>query len=120
MTRKTKGCLISIFILLGICVISGVIGEKCNKEENEIKVYKSEAKDNKIETEPKTISEPSSKPEVKKKSYDDDEITVYITKTGSKYHLTGCQYLRKSCIPINLAQAKARGYTPCKVCKPPK
>lgn len=120
MTRKTKGCLISIFILLGICVVSGVIGEKCDKEENEMEVYKSEAKDNKIETEPEETSEPSSTPETKKKSYNEDEITVYITKTGSKYHRAGCQYLRQSCIPITLAQAKARGYTPCKVCKPPK
>jgi len=47
------------------------------------------------------------------------EITVYITKTGKKYHRLGCRYLRKSCIPISLTEAKRRGYTPCKVCKPP-
>jgi phosphatidylserine/phosphatidylglycerophosphate/cardiolipin synthase-like enzyme len=47
------------------------------------------------------------------------EITVYITKTGSKYHRSGCRYLRKSCIPISLTEAKRRGYAPCKVCKPP-
>ncbi len=47
------------------------------------------------------------------------EVTVYITKTGSKYHRLGCKYLSKSCIPISLEDAKARGYGPCSVCGPP-
>jgi len=47
------------------------------------------------------------------------EITVYITKTGNKYHRAGCKYLKKSCIPISLEEAKAEGYTPCKICNPP-
>jgi len=50
---------------------------------------------------------------------DGGDITVYITETGSKYHRWGCQYLRQSCIPISLREAKRLGYTPCKVCKPP-
>ncbi len=40
------------------------------------------------------------------------EVTVYITKSGSKYHRLGCRYLSKSCIPISLEDAKARGYGP--------
>lgn len=44
--------------------------------------------------------------------------TVYITNTGSKYHNPGCRYLKKSKIPISLGDAIARGYEPCKVCKP--
>jgi micrococcal nuclease len=47
------------------------------------------------------------------------EITVYITKTGNKYHRAGCKYLKKSCIPISLEEAKAKGYAPCSVCNPP-
>lgn len=43
-------------------------------------------------------------------------VTVYITNTGSKYHRSGCQYLRKSCIPISLDNAKSRGYTACSKC----
>jgi competence protein ComEC len=46
--------------------------------------------------------------------------TVYITKTGEKYHRSGCRYLKKSKIAIKLSKAKKRGYKPCKVCKPPK
>jgi hypothetical protein len=51
---------------------------------------------------------------------DKQTITVYVTKTGKKYHMAGCQYLSKSCIPIDLDDAKAGGYTPCSKCHPPK
>ncbi len=44
---------------------------------------------------------------------------VYITETGECYHRDGCRYLSHSKIPITLKQAKARGYRPCSVCKPP-
>lgn len=47
------------------------------------------------------------------------DVTVYVTKTGSKYHRLGCRYLKKSCIPMNLSDAKRR-YGPCSVCKPPR
>ena len=46
--------------------------------------------------------------------------TVYITATGEKYHRSTCRYLSHSKIPISLAEAKARGYTPCSVCDPPR
>jgi|ERR1035437_4785609 hypothetical protein len=45
--------------------------------------------------------------------------TVYITKTGSKYHSDGCRYLSKSKISIDLATAISKGYCACSVCKPP-
>ncbi len=48
-----------------------------------------------------------------------DSLTVYITRTGKKYHGGGCRYLRKSKIPIRLDDAKARGYGPCFGCRPP-
>jgi hypothetical protein len=44
--------------------------------------------------------------------------TVYVTKTGSKYHANGCQYLSKSKIALQADTAVARGYTTCSVCKP--
>ena len=44
--------------------------------------------------------------------------TVYVTKTGEKYHVAGCRSLAKSSIPMSLADAVKR-YTPCAVCKPP-
>lgn len=42
--------------------------------------------------------------------------TVYITRTGEKYHLNGCQYLSQSQIAISLADAKSRGYGACSRC----
>lgn len=49
-----------------------------------------------------------------------ENITVYITRTGTKYHMGTCSYLRASRIPISLKEACARGYTPCSRCNPPK
>jgi hypothetical protein len=45
--------------------------------------------------------------------------TVYITKTGAKYHTESCRYLSRSKISIDLADAIARGYGACSVCNPP-
>ena len=42
--------------------------------------------------------------------------TVYITNTGAKYHRYGCRYLRQSCIPISINDAKLYGYSACSVC----
>ena len=47
------------------------------------------------------------------------DTTVYITKTGAKYHNDGCRYLKQSRIPMSLSDAKERGYAPCSVCAPP-
>jgi len=44
--------------------------------------------------------------------------TVYLTRTGSKYHAAGCRYLSRSMIPTTLDQARAQGYGPCSVCNP--
>ena len=48
-----------------------------------------------------------------------NEIIVYITKTGSQYHVAGCQYLKSSMISTSLESALAQGYEPCSVSKPP-
>ena len=45
--------------------------------------------------------------------------TVYITKTGKKYHIESCRYLRSSSIPISLSEALNRYYDACSVCAPP-
>lgn len=48
------------------------------------------------------------------------ETVVYITRTGEKYHVSSCSYLRRSCIPIDLSDAKSSGYSPCSRCHPPR
>ena len=45
--------------------------------------------------------------------------TVYVTRTGKRYHRKGCRYLTSSQRAMSLKDAKAGGFTPCKVCKPP-
>jgi len=44
--------------------------------------------------------------------------TVYVTRTGTKYHRASCRSLAKSSIPISLSEAAGR-YGPCSICRPP-
>ncbi|MEJ8802129.1 hypothetical protein [Pontibacter sp. H249] len=44
--------------------------------------------------------------------------TVYKTKTGAKYHVQTCRYL-KSSFETTVAKAQAEGLTACSVCRPP-
>jgi micrococcal nuclease len=46
-----------------------------------------------------------------------DESTVYVTNTGTRFHREGCQHL-KSRIPMQRARAIRSGYAPCKECEP--
>lgn len=50
---------------------------------------------------------------------DSNEITVYITDTGSKYHTGTCRTLKDSKIPISLSEAVVN-YEPCGICHPPR
>lgn len=47
----------------------------------------------------------------------DSSRVVYKTKTGSKYHNNGCQYLRSSKIAVSENKAKSQGLTACSVCR---
>jgi micrococcal nuclease len=66
---------------------------------------------------PPILKTTSAKPKTKDTTAD---ITVYVTRTGSKYHRGSCSYLRKSRIPMSLKEACAAGYGPCSRCNPPK
>lgn len=48
------------------------------------------------------------------------DTTVYVTRTGDKYHRSSCSYLRKSKIAITLQEAIDNGYGICTRCIPPK
>lgn len=43
---------------------------------------------------------------------------VYVTEHGKKYHVKECR-LKHGSSGIALSEAKAKGYEPCEVCKPP-
>jgi micrococcal nuclease len=47
-----------------------------------------------------------------------DDGTVFITRTGTKYHRAGCRYVAADAAALPLEQAAAR-YGPCSVCRPP-
>jgi endonuclease YncB( thermonuclease family) len=47
----------------------------------------------------------------------DPEQTVYVTRTGTKYHRAGCRSLARSQIPIALKNVGH--YGPCSICRPP-
>lgn len=57
--------------------------------------------------EPKTVSKSEA-----------STIYVYVTKTGSCYHKSGCDYLRYSKIKITLDEAD-KDYRACSKCRPP-
>ncbi len=44
--------------------------------------------------------------------------TVYLTKSGTKFHRDGCSSLSKSKIAIAYEDAVERGFEPCGRCKP--
>jgi len=66
---------------------------------------------------PAPAAKPAPKP--KPKPAPKATVTVYTTRTGSKYHTSGCSYLRQSKIAISLSDAKAEGLGPCSRCNPP-
>jgi hypothetical protein len=44
------------------------------------------------------------------------DCTVYVTRTGHRYHRQGCRYLRHSSFAMSRSEAIARRYTPCLIC----
>ena len=49
----------------------------------------------------------------------DEDIIVYTTRTGARYHKDGCRHLSQSKIESTLSEAKRAGLTACGTCKPP-
>lgn len=64
----------------------------------------------------KAVSKPA--PKIAPAPSQNNGQTVYVTKTGDKYHSGNCQYLRKSKIPIKKSQAISQGYGRCSKCRP--
>ena len=45
-------------------------------------------------------------------------VTVYASKTGTKYHTASCRYLGKTKDPVTIDEAKKKSLAPCSECKP--
>lgn len=52
-------------------------------------------------------------------STETQSLTVYVTRTGEKYHRDGCRYLKKSKTAVLLSELDPKKYSPCSVCQPP-
>ena len=86
------------------------------QEEAEAKKAAEDAAAQKAAQEKKAATTSSGSSTASKASSTTNSQTVYITKTGKKYHNEGCSSLKKSKIAISLSEAEAKGYTPCKNC----
>ena len=99
------------------------LGQQINKLEK--RMNKLEKRIRELEKLLNEIEKPIVKPDKsstvqpKPTDQDDENITVYGTQTGRKYHRAGCRYLSKSQMPYSLKIAKAL-YSPCSVCNPPR
>lgn len=54
------------------------------------------------------------------KDNDNNDLEVFVTKSGTKYHRKDCSYLNDSKTSLSLNEAKVSGYNPCSKCNPPK
>ncbi|MHB1316190.1 MAG: hypothetical protein ACYCX2_12065 [Christensenellales bacterium] len=112
---KTIIGILTFVIIVLLIIISGLLDTHKNVSTPALATY-TDTYTTRIQTNP-TASKETPVPSIR--VVDPITTIVYITKTGSKYHSEGCQYLRKSCISISLEQAKKLGYTPCSKCHPP-
>ena len=48
-----------------------------------------------------------------------EDIIVFRTRTGAKYHERHCQYVRAGAFAVTLKRAGELSLTPCKRCRPP-
>ena len=47
-----------------------------------------------------------------------DRRMVYVTSTGSTYHIPGCSKLDSTPHALSISEARNKGYAPCKKCNP--
>jgi hypothetical protein len=50
---------------------------------------------------------------------DVDSVIVYVTPTGSRYHLSNCRYLGERFTTVLLRDVDEKGYQACSYCMPP-
>ncbi len=68
---------------------------------------------------PVVIQTPSDKVQDEPLVSDNQSQVVYRTRTGKKYHRSGCSYL-KSKIETTVSEAQSMGLGPCSRCNPPR
>jgi micrococcal nuclease len=96
---------------------AGTAEQSANQPQQKVPSQPSPAKSQAatISRTPTPTSAPIPTPKISSNT-DTEKDTVYVTKTGKKYHRSGCRFLSKSSTAIKLEDAKAKGYTPCNFC----
>ena len=64
------------------------------------------------------VKKKSSSPQDQTDSEPAEDVTVYVTASGTRYHQAGCRSVTESAEAISLAEVVDR-YQPCGRCKPP-
>ena len=68
---------------------------------------------------PVIVQKPAEEINEEPSASDNQSQVVYRTRTGKKYHRSGCSYL-KSKIETTVSEAQAMGLGPCSRCNPPR
>lgn len=92
---------------------------RIDKLESDVKVLSIgiQALADKVNTAPSSsATTPAAKPVPNQQ--EQGEQTVFVTRSGAKYHRAGCSYLKSGGSPVPLSQAKGK-FTPCSACSPP-
>lgn len=89
-----------------------------SKVKYKIRAYKKVDGKNVYSAYSKVVSAALQIKKIQKTNASNSGSTVYITRTGAKFHRGSCRYLRESKIKISRSKAIAQGYEPCKVCRP--
>lgn len=103
----------------GVVIIDATVDGKttsCRVTVNDRDKVKKSSSQNNTTSKSNSSSNKSSASKNSTSKTDNTSSTVYITKTGGKYHRGGCRYLRRSQIAISKKDAINRGYEPCSVC----
>ena len=56
--------------------------------------------------------------DVTTKKDEEEERTVYVTPSGKKYHLDGCDYLSEKRMAVSLKDALSSEFEACAYCQP--
>ena len=105
--------------IIVIAILSSAFGGNSDKPKQEPAKTTTAPTTQQTVTTPQTPTQPPTVIPTPPAQTQKNEVTVYVTNSGKKYHRAGCQYLSKSKIPMSLSGAKESGYGPCSKCNPP-
>lgn len=97
-------------------VIEKAEGEASTTEKQTM-TFRNDTTENTTEASPNT-KEPTEKDTDSERPSEEvkNSSVCYVTSSGTKYHKSGCSYLKKSSTKMTVQEAKDCGYSPCSRC----